>query len=340
MSMLTNKEPVFVTGGTGFIGRHLVRELVRQGYAVRCLVRKSSHTQPLEELGVTLIYGDVTDANALTMGMRGCHTLYHLANLYAMWHPHPQDFERVNVEGTRTVMQAALDCDVQKVVYLSTVAVFGKPARSPFTEEDPPGRQFFSRYAASKARAEEIAWQFHHQNSLPLVVLYPGIVLGPGDDKPSGQYIQDILLWRVPTPIYRKSVNTYVAVQDVVTAAILAAQNAHTNGKRYLIGNQRINGLEYARLICAVSGAPMPPLRLPDWMVNLVGAVLGWLCDRIKLPPPWGLSPDACRTLQNGFSFDGSRAASELGFTYSPVRVALQAACRGYKKPFWVRKTG
>ncbi len=319
----------FVTGATGFIGRHLVRRLVRDGHHVRCLVRKTSR---LESLGIELIYGNVNDPDALREGMSGCDCLFHLANLYSMWEPDRDRFSRINIEGMRNVLEAALETGIKKVVYVSTVAVYGKPAQNPFNEESTPGPRFFSEYARTKAVANEIAWDYCRRLGLPLVVLYPGIVLGAGDEKASGHYIQDIIRRRVPSTIFHHSRATYVYVGDLVDAMLRAAEKPETVGQKYLIGCHTLDGREYARLISEVSGVPLPLFRFPDWMVLTAAYLLTAVSSITHRPPPWGLSIDAGWTLKNGFVIDGSKAERELGLHYTPIRLALEEAIESYRQ--------
>ncbi|TLN23654.1 SDR family NAD(P)-dependent oxidoreductase [bacterium] len=323
---------VFITGGTGFIGSHLARRLAAEGHHLRCLARPTSRVEELRALGAEIVVADLHDREGLRQAMQGCEWVFHLANLYAMWHPRPEEFEQTNVEGTRCVMEAALDAGVRKVVYVSTVAVYGKPDGRPFNEESAPGPRPFSAYGRSKAAGDRLVWELNQRRGLPVVTLYPGIVLGPGDDKPSGIYIQDLIRGRVPTPIFRRSVETYAAVQDVAEAALRAAERPDTVGKRYLIGGERLNGMEYARQICAVSGARVPWMRLPDFFVIAAAYFFTLRSNFTGTPPPWGLSVDAAWTLYHGFDFDGSRAARELGFSYTPVRQVLAEAVAWYRK--------
>jgi dihydroflavonol-4-reductase len=249
-----------------------------------------------------------------------------------MWHPHPQTFWRANVDGTRNVMQAALESGAGKVVHMSTVAVWGKPAHTPFDENTPPGPRLLSAYAQSKAAGEQVAWSFARQHGLPLTVLYPGIVLGAGDDRASGQYIQLLVFRRTPSTIFHNAPATYVAVKDVAEAVLLAAENPASVGRRYLIGQETLRGREYAALICQLAGVRPPPFRLPDWLVRAASYPFTALSALTHRPPLWTLSIDAARTLQAGFQFDGSRAERELGLRYTPVRDALYEAICDYRK--------
>ncbi len=323
---------IFVTGGTGFIGSHLVPYLIQQGHSVTCLVRKTSRTAALTAAGAALVYGDVNDCEAILSGMQGSDWLFHLANLYSMWLPDPGEFTRVNIDGTRNVLEAALQAGIQKVIYVSTVAVFGKPAEIPFNEACIPGAKLFSEYARTKAAADQIAWQLFQEKGLPLVALYPGIVLGAGDDKPSGVYIRDIVYGRVPSVIFKNSIETYVYVKDVCTAILRAAEKPDNLGEKYLIGNEAYNGLDYVRLLCEAGNMRMPPFRLPDWMVMSAAYLLTGLSSVTKQPPWWGLSVEAGRTLQAGFYYSGEKACRELGLTYTPIRVALKESVDWYRQ--------
>ncbi|RPJ44278.1 MAG: NAD-dependent epimerase/dehydratase family protein, partial [Chloroflexi bacterium] len=255
---------------------------------------------------------------------------FHLANLYSMWEPDPVRFSQVNIAGTRDVLETALETGIKKVVYVSTVAIFGKPDEDPFNEASCPGPKLFSEYARTKAAANQIAWDLYSRRGLPLVVLYPGIVLGAGDEKASGHYIQDIIRQRVPSTIFHNSSATYVYVGDMVEAMLRAAEKLETVGQRYLIGRQVLDGRAYANLISEISGVPLPLFRFPDWMVLSVAYLLTGIAAIIKRPPLWGLSVDAGWTLKMGFRCDGSKAERELGIHYTPIRRALEEAIESY----------
>lgn len=249
-----------------------------------------------------------------------------------MWDPHPQSFWQVNVEGTRNVLQAALESGARRVIYISTVAVWGRPAVTPFTEDTPPGPRLLSAYARSKAAGERLAWEFCQQHGLPLTVLYPGIVLGAGDDRASGQYIRLLVFRRTPSTIFHHSPATYVAARDVAEAVRLAAENPASSGQRYLIGKETLRGREFAALVSQLSGTPQPFFRLPDWMIRAVSYPFTALAALTRRPPLWTLSIDAGRTLQAGFHFDGARIERELGLRYTPICAALREAIEDYRK--------
>jgi len=141
---------VFLTGGTGFVGNHTLRRLFEGGHNVRCLVRRTSHMSELERLGCEFSLGDVTDKDSVLEGMRGCEWVVHLASVYSYWEPDQGLYRSVNVEGTRNVMEAALEARVQKIVHVSTLVVWGKSEEMPYNEKTPVGPKRFSEYAESK----------------------------------------------------------------------------------------------------------------------------------------------------------------------------------------------
>lgn len=323
---------IFLTGGTGFIGQHVARRLLAAGHELRCLARPSStRRELLRAWGAEIVDGDVTDRAAVAAGLEGCEAVVHLAGLYAMWQPDRPVFERVNLGGTRVVLETALARGVRRVISMSTVAVYGRPPERPFCEDSRPGPRWFSDYARSKAAADRLAWELAGRG-LDLTAFYPGIVLGPGDDKASGQYIRDLIGRRCPSTIYHHSSNMYVYVGDVALAILRALERPETAGKKYLLGGAALDGSAYARLVSQVSGVALPWFRFPDWLVTAAAYLLTWRANLwTHRPPPWGLAVDAAWTLHNGFVFDGSKAARELGIRYTPIRRALEEAVASYR---------
>ncbi|MEN6409029.1 MAG: NAD-dependent epimerase/dehydratase family protein [Anaerolineaceae bacterium] len=321
---------IFVTGGTGFIGKHLVKRLANSPHHVRCLVRRPEAAANMRRLGLDPVPGDVTDLDSLRAGMSGCDVVMNLANLYSMWLPDAADFRRVNVDGTRNLMQAAVETQAKRVVHVSTVAVYGKPADTPFNEDSTPGARLFSEYARTKAEGDQIANDFASRG-LPLVTLQPGIVLGGGDDKASGIYIKTLINRDTPSTLFHRSTATYVYVEDVVDAILAAAEKPGIENSHYLLGGTTLDGLDYARLICKTAGVSMPSFNLPAF--TIFGAALGLtaLSSILHQFPRWGLSLDAARTMYNGFNFDGSKAERELGVHYTSIQKALTEAIASYR---------
>jgi dihydroflavonol-4-reductase len=322
---------IFITGATGFIGSHVVRRLAPTEHELRCLVRKSSQISELEELGVNLIMGDLTDRDSLLEGMKGCDWVLDIANVYTFWTPNKKTYTEVNVIGTRNVMESALEIGVSKVVHVSTGAIWGKPSDSPFSEDSPVGPVQFSEYARTKYEGDLIAWELYEKKGLPLVMIYPVAVLGPGDPKSTGQYITNIINRKMPALVLTDAIFTFVHVRDVAEAIVRAAEKENNIGEKYLIGKHQLTFGEISKMVSEISGVPLPKLRLPNFLTTINAALLTLVANIIKKPPLWGMSTDQIRTMKEGARVDGSKAERELGITYTPVRVALEEAIESYR---------
>ena len=322
---------IFITGATGFIGGHLAERLSQTDHRMCCLVRDPGRARRLSELGAELAPGDVTDKNSITKGMKGCDWVFNLANIYTLWMPDKRAYHEINVEGTRNVMECALQLGVSKVIHVSTVAIWAKSGQSPFNEETPISPVQVSEYARSKYEGDLIAREYHEKRGLPLVMIYPGNVLGEGDNKPTGQFVNDIIRGKQPVNGFTDTVFTFVHVRDVVEAIIKAAEKPDNFGENYLVANQQLPWGELAKMSSEISGARLPRLTLPGPLAMATAALLTVVANVIKKPPLWGLSLDAARTLSASLRADGSKAQRELGIAYTPIRLALEEAISSYK---------
>ena len=313
---------LFITGATGFLGRHLVERLAGSDYTIRCLVRASSDTAYLREHGAELAIGDVTDRVSVHAGMAGCDRVMHLANVYSFWERDPRVYRTVNVDGTRNVMECALDQSILKVVHVSSVVSYGKSAVEPFTEESEPGPPL-SAYAASKWQGDEVVWRLHRERGLPVTVAYPAAVLGPGDDKASGRYLRDLVKCRLPMRVLESSVNTWVDVRDVADGLVRAMEAEGSIGVRYIIGDRRLSFREINELVEELAEVRLPLLSMPNSLTMVTARLLTTVAGFTGRPPAWGMAADAIRTLAPGIVASGGRAAAELGVRYRPIRTTL-----------------
>ncbi|MBI4638062.1 MAG: NAD-dependent epimerase/dehydratase family protein [Candidatus Rokubacteria bacterium] len=313
-----------VTGGTGFVGANVVRELLREGATVRGLVRPSSDRRALAGLRVEPCEGDLGDPASLRRAVTGVRVVYHVAADYRLWAPDPKVLYRVNVEGTRAILAAAADAGVERVVYTSTVGALGIPKDgSPGTEDTPVSlRDMVGPYKASKFLAEEVAREFA-QGGLPLVIVNPSAPVGPWDVKPTptGQMIVDFLRGKIFATL-DTGLNV-VHVRDVARGHLLAAERGRV-GERYILGNANLSLTEIGRLLSELSG-----LRAPRFRVPYAAAWLGAACmeglGRLTGRPP-RVSLTAVRMARKRMYFSPAKAVRELGLPQTDVRVALRDA--------------
>jgi dihydroflavonol-4-reductase len=322
---------VFITGGTGFIGRQLVRRMAETQHEIYCLARRTSNTAEMEKLGAKIVFGDVQDRESLIQGMRGCDWLFNLANLYSFWEPDRTAYRKVNVIGTQNVMECAQQAGISKIVHVSSVAVYGKPLDSPFSEKSAAGPERFSEYARTKYEGDLIAWKMFKEKKLPLVVIFPAVVLGSGDISLAGQSIGRLINGRLPARSFNRKTVTYVHVNDVAEAILKAAEKPDNIGEKYILGDCRMSFDEFYNLISKLSGVRKPLMIVPDWFTMIGSGILTYLSDIMKMPPLMGLAADAMRTSNIGFKADGSKAVRELGISYTPVSKAIEDEIAWYR---------
>jgi dihydroflavonol-4-reductase len=320
---------IFVTGGTGFIGTHLVKCLAETDHELVCLARQTSDVSTLKKLGVTIAVGDVTDKESLLKGMQGCDWLANLANLFLFWVPDKQVYTDVNIEGTRNVMEAALETGICKVVHVSTAAVWGK-ADWPISEGTPLGTQRASQYAQTKYEGERIAWRFHEEHGLPLVMVYPAAVVGADDPKATGRYIRNVAQHKMPAQVLTDAPFCFVYVGDVCEAILQALEKEGNIGEKYLVSGANLTFGEINRLVSDIAGVRLPMLRLPDAVTAFNARMLTGVSKLTKRPPWLDLSVDQVSLMKQGFVVDGSKAERELGLRYTPIRRALEEAIASF----------
>lgn len=264
--------------------------------------------------------------------MKNCDWVINLANIYSFWERNRRNYTDVNVTGTRNVMEAALEAAVPKVVHISTLAVYGQPSDSPFTEESPVGPVRSTEYARTKYAGELAAWELFHKKGLPLVVIYPAAVLGPGDTKSTGQYIRALIYHKLPAIVFSDRIMMFVHVRDVVEAIIRAAEKEDNIGEKYLVGKAQLAYGQVNKMVSEISGTSLPKMHLPDFLAMATGGLFTLLANVLKKPPVSGMAIDQMRMMSSSLSFDGSKTERELGISYTPIRVALEEAIVSYRK--------
>jgi dihydroflavonol-4-reductase len=314
---------VFITGGTGFIGKYTIELMVRRNYSLAVLVRKQN-VPFAESKNISLIPGDINDKKALLKGMENCDAVVNLAGHYSFWEPDKSIFNTTNINGVRNVMECVLESGIKKIIHVSTVGIFGKPVDQPFNENSEPGPIRYSEYFKTKYEGDRIAWDLFDRKGLPLVVIYPVCVLGAGDTKASSKYIRDYINRKLPARVFRNGIFTFVCVKDISQAVVNALEKQGNIGERYIVGNYRCTWEEFSKLLTEVSGVPAPKLILPDPIVMMNAYILTGLANLTKRPPLWGMAVDQMKVMKAGFSADGSKTERELNIKYTPIRTALK----------------
>jgi len=323
-----------VTGGTGFVGTHVVRALLARGRAVRCLARRGSRRDNLAGLDVEVVEGDLTDSASLSRAAKGASTLYHVAADYRLWTRHRGDLHRSNVEGTENVLRAAADAGVEKVVYTSSVAALGLVDGGSADETTPVVRdRIIGEYKKSKYDAERVADAWAGKG-LAVVIVNPSTPIGERDIKPTptGQMIVDFLNRKMPA--YVDTGLNLLDVRDVAEGHLLAAEKGKV-GERYILGNRNMTLKEILDALSALTGIPSPTVKLPHW-IPFAAAAIDTAFARVSWRAPH-VSLDSVRMSTHRMYFDASKAVRELGLPQTPVEDALGRAVSWFRESGYVR---
>jgi dihydroflavonol-4-reductase len=310
-----------VTGATGFIGAHIVRALLKRGDEVRCLIRKPNKN--IEGLDVDLVEGDITDPPR--EAFKNIDTVYHCAADYRLWARDPRELFRVNVDGTRRVIEAA--ANTRRIVYTSSVSAIG--LGSPANEETPMhDGDLVGPYKRSKYEAEQVARELARKGA-PVVIVNPSTPVGELDIKPTptGQIIVDFLNRRMPA--YVETGMNVVDVRDVAAGHLLAADRGRI-GERYILGNRNMTLKEIFDALAAITGIPSPRVKLPHWLPMLVAGASEAVAKITKKAPR--VSLDSVRMSRHTMFFDASKAVRELGLPQTPVEQALGRAVAWFRE--------
>ena len=318
-----------VTGGSGFIGSAVVRALLQRGQAVRVLVRAPEQSVNLAGLDVELVAGDVLNRPSLERALEGCQFVYHLAAIYANWLPDRSVIQRVNVEGTRNLLQACFERAVERVVYTSSTAALGAHGRRPadetarFNLADTGDAYYLSKY-----RAEQVALEFAARG-LPLVIVNPTNPIGPYDVKPTptGRLIIDVLKGRLPG--YVDGGLNVIDVEDVASGHLLAMEKGQP-GERYILGNENFSIRDYFKIIAVAGHGKAPTLKIP-LRLAIATAYLYEAIAAVSHKPP--VTTVGWVKVGSHYSFwDSTKAVRELGLPQTPVRASLQRAIDWFRE--------
>ena len=332
----------FVTGGSGFVGANLVRELVQRGHQVRALLRPGADRRGLADTEFEPVPGELADRATLLAALRGCDWCFHVAASYHLWLRDYRPMYAANVAGTRNVLEAAAAAGCRRIVHTSTVGTL-RPPRGQAGQAIPADEtaraelaEMTSDYKRSKWLAEQIARELAAAGA-PIVIVHPTAPVGPRDVKPTptGQVIVDFLNRKMPA--YLDTGLNWVHVRDVAVGHVLAAEKGRP-GERYILGHAAGNWTMKAMLdvLAELTGLPAPRFRVP-YAVALAAAHVNEAMARLTGIPP--RAPVAgVRMARYTMFFNPAKAIRELGLPQTPPRQALADAiewsrANGYVKP-------
>ena len=314
-------ERVLLTGGTGLVGSSIAQALVGAGRPVRALVRSRARGQAALPAAVELVEGDVTDAASLRRAVDGCAAVYHAAGLPEQWFADPAIFQRVNVQGTAHMIEAALAAGVTRFVYSSTIDIFAAAPGATYDETVIDPRPKGTYYERSKQDADRLVVAAL-ERGLPAVFVHPSAVYGPAPAASPGlnDFIARIL--RGEIPMLLPGGMPVVYAPDLAIGHLLAEERAAV-GARYILSESYHSLAEIAAAVVATAGRGTVPRVMPMGVAKAVSAAGEWL-SKLTGKPPLIPAGQLC-FLQWQARPSSARAQRELGWKPTPFAAALPA---------------
>jgi|SRR6187402_500568 len=315
---------VLVTGANGLIGANLCRVLLKQGYEVRALVRKSSDLSAIQDLRVEIVYGDVLQPETLFAAIAGCEFIFHVASVFSYWGITDTELEKTAVEGVTNILVASKTANARRVILTSSSVVFGCSTHTLVrSETDSPDESGSPAYCLSKLHQERTALKLANELDLDLVVVNPCMTVGPHDTKLSPSngiiiaYLSDPFRTTFPGGC------NIVSVEDVAKGHILAAEKGR-RGERYLLGSENLEWSLIHRTIgelCGVSG----PQLYANHTVSFLAATAHEMWAQFTGTRPTTTREQA-KMVGQFYWYSHAKAQSELGYAPGSARAALATA--------------
>lgn len=322
-----------VIGANGYLGSHVVRQLVADGQNVRVMVREGANTVGIDDLDVQRFIGGIWDDDVLTAAMTGVEVIYYCVVDTRGWLRDPAPLFHTNVEGTQHVLDIAVRPEIaaglRKFVFTSSYATVGRRRGRVSTEEDIADERGLTPYVRSRVQAEKLVLQYARERGLPAVAMCVSTTYGGTDwgRTPHGAIIAGAAFGKLPFVMSGIELEA-VGVNDAARALILAAEKGRT-GERYLISEKMISNAEVARIAADEAGVPAPARSIPLPLTYLLAA-MGTIKGRLRHTDE-RLSLASLRLMRAEAPVDHGKAARELGWQPTPVEDSIREAAR-----FWV----
>lgn len=309
----------FLTGATGFIGGHLARLLVQRGHKVVALVRSPEKAKALAEAGVELVPGDITDRESMRQPMTGVDGVFHLAAWYKVGVKEPAA-DQINVEGTRNVLELMRELRIPKGVYTSTLAVFSD-TRGQLVDET------FRFEGTHLSEYDRTKWKAHYEvalpmirEGLPLVIVQPGVVYGPGDSSSIHDTFQQYLRGKLPM-VPKGSEYCWAHVEDVALAHLLAMEKGAV-GESYIIAGPRMTLIDALKLAEQITGRRAPRMQAAPGMLKGFSKFMG-VVEKV-IPVQGTMSSEGLRVAAGAtYIGDNSKARRDLGYEPRPIEAGF-----------------
>ena len=324
---------ILVTGGTGFTGHHLCKRLSNDGLAVRALVRDLKRAHDLQQWGVEPVLGDMRDRYSLVKATLGVDLIYNIAAVYRQENVNRKELWDTNVQGTKNILEAAIDAGVQRFVHVSTVGVHGHIENPPANENSPyaPG----DHYQESKLEGELIAQRYMNEGAIPITIVRPSGVYSPGDTRflklfkaiKRGMFV----MIGSGEVLYHM-----IYIDDLIDGILLCGTKNEAIGKIYILGGENYVTLNrLVEIIADVLGVNSPRAHIPFTPVYCAGIFCELICKSLGINPP--LYRRRVDFFRKSRAFDISRAKLELGFQpKTDLKTGIHLTAKGYREKGYI----
>lgn len=315
---------IMITGATGYIGHKLAMEAANRNYLVHILVRNPKSSGVPQHPNISIFKGDITDIHSLRSAMKGCRYVMHAAGVTKFYEKDSSIFYKVNVEGTMNVLETAMECGVQKLVYTSTGAVIGPSDKLPMSESDPRITAFENDYEISKHWAEELVKEYCRRGLFAVIVSAPR-VYGPGI-KAGGnvfdRFLRKVLKMGIAfVPSCKNVLANYAYVDDVVTGHFLAMEKG-LGGEKYILGGDNISYEEFFNTIRNNAGKKIRLVTVPTFLFLAWSYLHMAICSIIGKHT--NISPKIIRRLSQSRALSCEKARRQLGYSITPFSTGIQ----------------
>lgn len=321
---------VLVTGGTGFIGSHLVEDLVKKGRDIRCLIRESSNRTLPNHLGVEMSSGDLLDKSSLRKSLEGVGRVYHLAG--TVFSSHLADYVKTNIEGTRNLIMACQDKGIEKFFYFSSIAAVGpnqiKGKKLVETDQMKP----VTPYGKSKYEAEKLVLDAAEKNGFPTVIVRPPVVFGPrAINCRSAILFSQFLSGRAFLIEGGRNVLSLIYVKNLVEAAILIEESMTTPGEVFFASDASLSIKEIGRMIAREAGIHLREIDVSLPLAAIMMSIPKLFEKIIKIPSP--IFQDGIVGIASDWDCSSSKLKKKLGFVPSfELRQGIHETIRWFQK--------
>ncbi len=321
---------VLITGGTGFIGIHLVKRLSGLGHNIRLLIRESSDISPFQQLNnIDYVHGDVRDIESLTVATENVDVIYHLAAYTSTWAKDVSVYNDINVKGTENIANIALENNIS-LFYVSSFTALGPTSIEP-VDETHENENFCMDYEISKFQARKVIKSLIPKG-LKVINFYPGIVYGPGDFNIFGKMLYDVMRGKVfplgLCPGKGDSLACFSYIEDVIDGLVSVLDRKDLIGEDFILGGENIELGEYLNSIAKIS-RDKRVRRIPMKIASMYAWLLETKAKITKKPP--SLTRPTLNAIRFHRAYSSDKAIRQIGYKITPLNEGLEKTIEWYK---------